>query len=318
MQPRRRGGVLLARFLEILVVAAARWPSTRPTAASQGWVPVIAPALVALAAGQVVAWLLALTPRSGRRLGPALTTPPTAPRPRPGLGASGSWSRRRCCSRSPSPAAGPRPPGATTPPTCAPVARPSSRSTAGGLRAYAASHDADPDGPLADGGGRRSTTSGPTSAGSSSTRSAGRRWSATSSPAPASRAPPTDVSALAGAGRPGDPARADACGRVVSGLAPGGDGRGRRRSYIERRRLPAAHPRSGRPATAGVDRLTRVPRGLLPALGHRPPACRASSRSVIVGRQRCCRSPAVPGWPRRDARGRGSRRHRGSASRDDP
>ena len=39
-----------------------------------GWVPVIAPALVALAAGQVVAWLLLLVPRFGRRLGPALTS----------------------------------------------------------------------------------------------------------------------------------------------------------------------------------------------------------------------------------------------------
>ena len=39
-----------------------------------GWVPAVAPALVALAAGQLVMWLLALTPRLGGRLGLELTS----------------------------------------------------------------------------------------------------------------------------------------------------------------------------------------------------------------------------------------------------
>ncbi len=74
LHPRRRGGSSTALFLEILVVAAAVLAVYEAHRRGSGWVPVIAPALVALAAGQVVAWLLLLVPRFGRRLGPALTT----------------------------------------------------------------------------------------------------------------------------------------------------------------------------------------------------------------------------------------------------
>jgi hypothetical protein len=71
---RRRGASWVTLFLEILVVAAAVLAVYEAHRGGHGWVPVIAPALVALAAGQVVAWLLALTPRVGRRLGVALTS----------------------------------------------------------------------------------------------------------------------------------------------------------------------------------------------------------------------------------------------------
>ena len=74
VHPRRRSDSWLTLFLEILVVAAAALAVYEAHRGGHGWVPVIAPALVALAAGQVVAWLLLLVPRFGRRLGPALTS----------------------------------------------------------------------------------------------------------------------------------------------------------------------------------------------------------------------------------------------------
>jgi hypothetical protein len=74
VHPRRRTDSWLTSFLEILVVAAAALAVYEAHRGGHGWVPVIAPALVALAAGQVVAWLLRLVPRFGRRLGPALTS----------------------------------------------------------------------------------------------------------------------------------------------------------------------------------------------------------------------------------------------------
>ncbi len=74
VHPRRRSDSWLTLFLEILVVAAAALAVYQAHRGGHGWVPVIAPALVALAAGQVVAWLLLLVPKFGRRLGPALTS----------------------------------------------------------------------------------------------------------------------------------------------------------------------------------------------------------------------------------------------------
>ncbi len=74
VHPRRRVGSSTALFLEILVVAAALLAVYEAHRRGHGWVPIIAPALVALAAGQIVAWLLLLVPRFGRRLGPALTS----------------------------------------------------------------------------------------------------------------------------------------------------------------------------------------------------------------------------------------------------
>ena len=61
-------------FLELLVVVGAVLAVYEAHRSGQGWVPIIAPALVALAAGQIVMWLLLLVPRLGRRLGPALTS----------------------------------------------------------------------------------------------------------------------------------------------------------------------------------------------------------------------------------------------------
>jgi hypothetical protein len=106
---------------------------------------VIAPALVALAAGQIVTWLLALTPRFGRRLGTTLTTRRLRRDPDPasvlrilvaaavllavtltGGRAASAWRDDSAHLR----AGGP---------TVVPF-------TTGGLRAYAASHDADPEG----------------------------------------------------------------------------------------------------------------------------------------------------------------------------
>jgi hypothetical protein len=74
VRPRRLGTPLVARFLEILAVAAAVAAVYEAHRGGHSWVPIIAPALVALAAGQGVAWLLSLTPRMGRGLGPSLTS----------------------------------------------------------------------------------------------------------------------------------------------------------------------------------------------------------------------------------------------------
>jgi hypothetical protein len=143
--PRRRGDPLLARFLEILVVAAAALAVYEAHRGGHWWVPVIAPALVALAAGQVVTWLVAVTPRLGRRLGLALTTRRLRRDPDPGsvlriLVAAAvllavTLTGGRAASAWRDDAARLRVGG----PTAVPFA-------AGGLRAYAASHDADPEG----------------------------------------------------------------------------------------------------------------------------------------------------------------------------
>jgi hypothetical protein len=143
--PRRRADPLVARFLEILVVAAAALAVYEAHNGGHSWVPVVAPALVALAAGQVVTWLLALTPRLGHRLGLVLTTRRLRRDPDPGsvvrilvaaavlLAVTLTGGRAAAVWRDD--AAHLRAGG----PTVVPF-------TAGGLRAFAASHDADPDG----------------------------------------------------------------------------------------------------------------------------------------------------------------------------
>jgi hypothetical protein len=143
--PRRNGDSIVARFLELLVVAAAVMAVYEAHQRGHSWVPVVAPALVALAAGQVVTWLLALTPRFGRRLGLALTTRRLRRDPDPGsvvriliaaavlLAVTLTGGRAAAVWRDD--AAHLRAGG----PTIVPF-------TVGGLRAYAASHDADPHG----------------------------------------------------------------------------------------------------------------------------------------------------------------------------
>ncbi len=74
VHPRRRSGSMIVTFLEILLVVAAVLAVYEAHRSDHGWVAIIAPALVALAAGQVVAWLLLLVPRVGHRLGPALAS----------------------------------------------------------------------------------------------------------------------------------------------------------------------------------------------------------------------------------------------------
>ncbi|MDX6358943.1 MAG: hypothetical protein QOH37_1997 [Nocardioidaceae bacterium] len=145
VQPRKQADALLVRFLEILVVAAAALAVYEARRGSHSWVPVIAPALVALAAGQVVTWLVALTPRFGRRLGLALTTRRLRRDPDPGsvlriLVAAAvllavTLTGGRAASVWRDDAAHLRAGG----PTVVPF-------TAGGLRAYSASHVADPQG----------------------------------------------------------------------------------------------------------------------------------------------------------------------------
>jgi hypothetical protein len=145
VQPRRRGDPLLARFLEILVVAAAVLAVYEAHNGSHSWVPVIAPALVALAAGQVVTWLMMLTPRFGRRLGVSLTSRRLRRDPDPGsvlrilvaaavlLAVTLTGGRAASVWRHDS--AHLRAGGPTSVPF-----------TDGGLRAYSASHRADPAG----------------------------------------------------------------------------------------------------------------------------------------------------------------------------
>ena len=143
--PRRRGGSSVALFLEILVVAAAVLAVYEAHRRGHGWVPIIAPALVALAAGQVVAWLLLLVPRFGRRLGPALTSRRLRRDPDPasvlrflvaatvllavtltGAMAASAWRDDSARLRAGGPVVVP--------------------FTDGAVRAYAAAHDADPEG----------------------------------------------------------------------------------------------------------------------------------------------------------------------------
>ena len=145
VMPRRRPASWVTAFLEILVVAAAVLAVYEARRGGHGWVPVIAPALVALAAGQVVAWLLALTPRVGRRLGVTLTSRRLRRDPDPGSvvrilvaaavllavtltggGAAAAWRDDSAHLRAGGPMVVP--------------------FAGGGLRAYAATLDADPRG----------------------------------------------------------------------------------------------------------------------------------------------------------------------------
>ena len=74
VQPRRHPASWITTFLELLVVTAACLAVYEAHRSEQSWVPTIAPALVALGAGQLVMWALAWTPRLGRRLGLSLAT----------------------------------------------------------------------------------------------------------------------------------------------------------------------------------------------------------------------------------------------------
>jgi hypothetical protein len=74
VHPRRHPASWITTFLELLVVVAACFAVYEAHRSEQSWVPTIAPALVALGAGQLVMWALAWTPRLGRPLGPSLTS----------------------------------------------------------------------------------------------------------------------------------------------------------------------------------------------------------------------------------------------------
>ena len=74
VHPRRHPSSWLTTFLELLVVAAACLAVYQAHRSEQSWVADIAPALVALAAGQLVMWALAWKPRLGSRLGLALAS----------------------------------------------------------------------------------------------------------------------------------------------------------------------------------------------------------------------------------------------------
>ncbi len=145
VHPRRRPSSWITTFLELLVVAAACLAVYEAHRSEADWVPTIAPALVALGAGQLVMWVLVLTPRLGTRLGPALTTRRLRRDPDPGsvvrvlvaaavlLAVTLTGGRAAADWRDD---AGRLQAGG-------PLAVP---FKAGGLRAYAASHDADPHG----------------------------------------------------------------------------------------------------------------------------------------------------------------------------
>jgi hypothetical protein len=74
VHPRRHPSSWITTFLELLVVTAACLAVYEAHRSEQSWVPTIAPALVALGAGQLVMWALAWTPRLGRRLGLSLAS----------------------------------------------------------------------------------------------------------------------------------------------------------------------------------------------------------------------------------------------------
>ena len=126
MHPRRHRGVL---DHDRSSRSSSSWPACLAVYEAHrsdgGWVPTIAPALVALAAGQLVMWAARLDPAAGPapRAGP--DQPQAAPRPRPRIGRTDHGGGGACCSPSPSPAAVPPPPGATMPP----ASRPEDRSS---------------------------------------------------------------------------------------------------------------------------------------------------------------------------------------------
>jgi hypothetical protein len=91
VHPQRRGSSWATTFLELLVVIGACLAVYEAHRSDQSWVPTIAPALVALGAGQLVMWALALTPRLGKRLGTQLTSRRLRRDPDPGW-----WPRRSC------------------------------------------------------------------------------------------------------------------------------------------------------------------------------------------------------------------------------
>jgi len=145
VQPRRHPTHWVTTFLELLVVVAACLAVYEAHRSESSWVPSIAPALVALAAGQLVMWVLALTPRLGRRLGLSLTSRRLRRDPDPGsmvrvlvaaavlLAVTLTGARAAADWRDD---AGRLQAGG-------PVVVP---FRAGALRAYAAAHDADPQG----------------------------------------------------------------------------------------------------------------------------------------------------------------------------
>jgi hypothetical protein len=145
VHPRRRTASWIITFLELLVVAGACLAVYEAHRSERSWVPTIAPALVALAAGQLVMWVLTLTPRFGHQLGASLTSRRLRRDPDPGSAvrvvvaaavllavtltggrAAAEWRNDAGRLRAGGPTAVP--------------------FKAGALRAYAAAHDADPQG----------------------------------------------------------------------------------------------------------------------------------------------------------------------------
>jgi len=145
VHPRRRPASGVATFLELLVVVAACLAVYEAHRSEQDWVPTIAPALVALGAGQLVMWGLALTPRLGQRLGVSLASRRLRRDPEPGsvvrvmvaaavlLAVTLTGGRSAAAWRDD---AGRLQAGGPIVLTF----------DAGGMRAYAAAHDADPQG----------------------------------------------------------------------------------------------------------------------------------------------------------------------------
>jgi hypothetical protein len=145
VNPRRHASHWITTFLELLVVVGACLAVYEAHRSESSWVPMIAPALVALAAGQLVMWVLAMTPRLGRRLGLSLTSRRLRRDPDPGsvvrvlvaaavlLAVTLTGGRAAAAWRGD---AGRLQAGG---PLVVPF-------TGGALRAYAAAHDADPQG----------------------------------------------------------------------------------------------------------------------------------------------------------------------------
>lgn len=74
VHPRRHPSTWITTFLELLLVTAACLAVYEAHRSEQSWVATVAPALVALGAGQLVMWGLTLTPRLGTRLGLSLAS----------------------------------------------------------------------------------------------------------------------------------------------------------------------------------------------------------------------------------------------------
>ena len=101
VHPHRHASSWITTFLELLLVTAAVLAVYEAHRSETSWVPTLAPALVALGAGQLVMWALAWTPATGPAPRPGPDDPEAPTRPRSRVRHPGDGGRRRPARRDP-------------------------------------------------------------------------------------------------------------------------------------------------------------------------------------------------------------------------